>query len=298
MITDHEFEITLESDAPDPRIMGNRAGSFTNALPTPILLSGDWEVTLMEMQYTHNWFNFRHPSQILFCFNTPSSNHEVDLRLESTIVQPGFSGPRFLRKLVEDSVKTGAITANLDCFLFASIPAGYYASLQELILILNQQIQTDFIRAKRLHQESLDFSFSFDTTTRLLKLSTIGLSAPPIAIGTNLGLNSLLNQAGNQISLTQEASLIPTISSIYVYSDLTRYQYVGDIKAPLLAVLPVHGVHLEKLSWSFRPPQYVPLMRAVFSTINIMLCDDTGEEIPFQPGSSVLIRLHFKPTES
>ena len=84
------------------------------------------------------------------------------------------------------------------------------------------------------------------------------------------------------------------INTIYVYSDIGQYQLIGDTQAPLLGILPVEGSHKQQRFWSFAPAYYVPVNKSYITTIEIQLCTDIGDKIPFDTDSCVVTRLHFR----
>ena len=113
-------------------------------------------------------------------------------------------------------------------------------------------------------------------------------------------VKSILEQANPTLPdkkqiLTREKLLVNTIPSIYIYSDIIKYQFVGDVKVLLLGVLPVQGVDGEQQYWSFNPPYYIPVSMSTISSVNIHLADDKGDEIPFFGDGKVVARLHFRP---
>ena len=56
---------------------------------------------------------------------------------------------------------------------------------------------------------------------------------------------------------------------LYVYCDIIQSQYVGDALVPLLRIVPVEGKDGERISKSFIRPQYVPVSRKQFETIEV-----------------------------
>ena len=92
---------------------------------------------------------------------------------------------------------------------------------------------------------------------------------------------------------TRGKLLVNTIPSIYIYSDIIKYQFVGDVKVPLLGVLPVQGVDGDQQYWGFNPPYYIPVAMSTLSSVNIHLADDKGDEIPFFGDGTVVARLLF-----
>ena len=84
------------------------------------------------------------------------------------------------------------------------------------------------------------------------------------------------------------------LRSMFIYSDIIKYQTVGDVQAPLLGVLPVRGSYKEQAFWNFSPPYYIPVAKTDFDTINISLWTDTGDAFPLLPHGKVICRLHFR----
>ena len=56
---------------------------------------------------------------------------------------------------------------------------------------------------------------------------------------------------------------------LFVYCDLIQSQYVGDALVPLLRNVPVEGEVGQRVSKSFVHPQYVPVSRKQFQTIEV-----------------------------
>ena len=83
---------------------------------------------------------------------------------------------------------------------------------------------------------------------------------------------------------------------LFVYCDLIQSQYVGDALVPLLRIVPVEGEDGQRVSKSFLRPQYVPVSRKQFETIEVNIKRDTGESVPFEFGR-VLLTLHFRQSQ-
>ena len=80
---------------------------------------------------------------------------------------------------------------------------------------------------------------------------------------------------------------------LFIYCDLIQSQYVGDALVPLLRIVPVEGKVGERVSKSFLCPQYLPVSRKQFETVEVNIKTDTGESVPFEFGR-VLLTLHFR----
>ena len=80
---------------------------------------------------------------------------------------------------------------------------------------------------------------------------------------------------------------------LFIYCDLIQSQYVGDALVPLLRIVPVEGKVGERASKSFLRPQYLPVSRKQFETVEVDMKTDTGESVPSEFGR-VLLTLHFR----
>ena len=105
-------------------------------------------------------------------------------------------------------------------------------------------------------------------------------------IGQMLGFSP-----SNVISKTSTAE--HSFHDLYVYCDIIQSQYVGDALVPLLRIVPVEGKDGQRISKSFVCPQYVPVSRKQFESIEVNIKRDTGETVPFEFGR-VLLTLHFR----
>ncbi|GFV28726.1 uncharacterized transposon-derived protein F54H12.3 [Trichonephila clavipes] len=77
-----------------------------------------------------------------------------------------------------------------------------------------------------------------------------------------------------------------------VYSDLISPQIVGDTQAPLLRIVRTKGQDGETINQYYDRPQYLPLGRHSFQTIQAELRLNSGDFVPFERGK-VIIVLHF-----
>ena len=85
------------------------------------------------------------------------------------------------------------------------------------------------------------------------------------------------------------------ISTLYVYTNIIETVYIGDVQAPLLLTCPYKGKYDKDIihQLEFLNPTYVPLNRSKLLKIDISIHDDTGAEVPFLFGRTV-ISLRFR----
>ncbi|GFV39432.1 uncharacterized protein F54H12.2 [Trichonephila clavipes] len=83
-------------------------------------------------------------------------------------------------------------------------------------------------------------------------------------------------------------------SVFYVYSDLISPQIVGDTQAPLLRIVRTKGKDGETISQYYDRPQYLPLERHSFQTIQSELGHNSGDFVPFERGQIGSGLTHYK----
>ena len=83
----------------------------------------------------------------------------------------------------------------------------------------------------------------------------------------------------------------------YVYTDIIKSQYHGDVVVPVLRTVTVKGEHGSYVSKNFERPHYVPLNKKIFDTISINIRDEAGDLVAFEHGK-VIITLHFRRSKT
>ena len=68
---------------------------------------------------------------------------------------------------------------------------------------------------------------------------------------------------------------------------------MGDIKAPLLRVVDAAENFGDTIHRLYMTPQYVPVSKKEFNTVEIDIRDDTGRPVAFEFGK-VITTLHFR----
>ena len=79
----------------------------------------------------------------------------------------------------------------------------------------------------------------------------------------------------------------------YVYTDIIKSQYHGDVVVPVLRTVPVKGEHGSYVSKNFERPHHVPLNKKIFGMISINIRDEAGDLVAFEH-CKVIITLHFR----
>ena len=82
--------------------------------------------------------------------------------------------------------------------------------------------------------------------------------------------------------------------SLFVYSDVADFSYVGDSCAQMLRIVPIKGTFMDIVTERFDIPHYVPVLRNHFESIQVGISTDLGDPAKFATGKS-FIKLHFRP---
>ncbi len=162
------------------------------------------------------------------------------------------------------------------------VAVGHYTSLESVIQAINQQLGPNFKNIR----------LTYDKLSRKVTLK----AGPNIKcifneIGEMLGFESNKLYTGT-VTAPREADLENGFHNLYIYCDVIQAQLVGDSQVPLLRIVPVEGNDGERVTRAFVNPQYLPVSRSEFDTLEVNIKRDTGEKVPFETGR-VLVTLHF-----
>lgn len=100
---------------------------------------------------------------------------------------------------------------------------------------------------------------------------------------------------------SDRAPKIPRISSLWVYSDISQYQLVGNTQVPLLGIIPAEVDVGQRCHYCVNPVHFLGLRRNEISEIRIQICTDKGSPVPFASGDdddNLVCCLRFRPRRS
>ncbi|ELT95821.1 hypothetical protein CAPTEDRAFT_188804, partial [Capitella teleta] len=70
------FYLVLPSNSSFDFYPDNTVANYTTRLPRDIELSGEWEVGLEEIQYSHNWFSIQPSDAVVFAYSLGSESSD------------------------------------------------------------------------------------------------------------------------------------------------------------------------------------------------------------------------------
>ena len=120
--------------------------------------------------------------------------------------------------------------------------------------------------------------------------------------GTNiiLGVRELVHDIDkNNLTIKGNAkfALDRGITKFLVYASVCAPVQVGDVRVPLLKMLSLNTDNKKGYqNVSIRNPMYLPVSQESINSVEVNIRSDSGELIPFVPGSVTTLTLHFKKT--
>ena len=166
------------------------------------------------------------------------------------------------------------------------IPPGHYSTIEDVIAKMDELVAKD----QRFKD---DVKFTYDSFSRKVTVhleNNTGISLRDISYLLGFSGPRVISKT---VTAEREADIEDGLHDLYIYCDIVKAQYVGNALVPLLRIAPVEGVDGQRISKSFLHPQYIPVDRKVFETIEINIKRDTGESVSFEFGK-VLLTLHFR----
>ena len=210
--------------------------------------------------------------------------------------------PNFLVSLVDGLYKLKQAFS----YIRFEIRPGYLSSIDQLCEAINTELRFAFVQFRSTHTPAQFFynkkldriearSGTITTTIFVLgdylpRFMGIGYGGP----GYTAKYHRLDIEAGSATARPYYSPEMDVTHSMFVFSELVKYQVVGDIEAPLLATLPVTGRNKETCYWSCDPPYYIPVAQTTLNSINIKICNEDGEPFPFPDDGKVFCRLNFR----
>ena len=84
------------------------------------------------------------------------------------------------------------------------------------------------------------------------------------------------------------------VTQFLIYSDIIEEQYYGGNKLQVLHTFTFSN----QVSAIVDSPHYVTVNKSNINSINIRICDRTGEPVKFRDrNSNIIVKLHFRPLQ-
>ena len=292
----------------------NEQSDYRVRLPYKVVLDGNWEVALCELQYPHSWYNIDGGTESSSILITMRSQEEWDYSVEVDRVTTTNRGlvvenaaiTTHNNQLTEGQEKLPLLpllemppppNPAIRPVYIATVPPGYYDTREQFVKVVATAVNEAFTTTDAKHRIKVEY----DAIHRRVCL-TIPSVVYSLTVGQKLQYMLGLSSGHIATDLSKSQTIVKSQSpidlrggfdSMYVYCDIVEPQIVGDCLTPLLRVVNVEGSHDDVLVKSFDFPHYVPVSKRELSTIEINIKDDANRFVGFRYGK-VVVKLHFR----
>ena len=115
---------------------------------------------------------------------------------------------------------------------------------------------------------------------------SIKMEEPDLAMRMGFKENEILS--GSAPIVSPFLTNMKRYTALYVYADIIQDQLVGDVRAPLLRVVPKKSRYGDTTCVIYEQSQFLPLSRSNIPNIEINIKSDTGELVSFESGKSIV----------
>ena len=252
--------LTLPSKASLDFHPDNTLTHYTTALPQRISLSGQWECGLVEMQYSHSWYNVTSNNTWL---GVTLGGATYAVRIDAGYYDTSTTLIRTINRRIRAVVKEKNVKLSYNH--------------------ITQKVTIYMVQNNAFCVYSLDLQ-------NVLGLTQSIYTSPENENENERGFTTVI-EAESVIDLAQG------FYALYVYTSIVESRVVGDSVVPLLSIVPIEGKHGEIVSKSFHNVQYVTVFHKEFTTIEVDIRDDTGRPVPFERGRTT-VTFHFRRRKS
>jgi len=174
----------------------------------------------------------------------------------------------------------GKNNSNLKVLKINASECGSFSDLEKLNTPVDETGNSYFRFS--VQQEKLTLHVSENSSVRFTK-------GP---LGGALGFSDMVTYRGRKEETKFIANPKVTVDLVYVYCDLCEYSMVGDSVVPCLRTIPLSG-NSKPSVLRYDSVHYLPLQSNRFSTIEICIANDLGQEILFKEGITI-VKLHLR----
>jgi hypothetical protein len=258
-----DFYVILPSNTSVSEFVDNRPSNFKIPFPAGNDLGQDYEVALVQLDYTFNWTNVPSTCKMYFDENRLKRDEDDDFVYPETI---------------------NSFEINV---------SGYYDSIEDLLNFMNNNIP-NFITAKFNYSPGENRVWYEDKT----KASSFGYGfSPPLMKLLGMSMeNPSLKINDYYITKGDKAPTFQTMPYFYVYSNIVKDSFIGNVFAPFLRLVSVgQAKRRQHVQHNFTDPHYFQIRHNTIPYIEIGLYDHTGKELNFGSNKgSVIAMLHFR----
>ena len=278
-VTDGSFYITLPSNTGSAYQPNNRTSNFTIQLPERIQLGQYWKVGLVNFIYANSYSKDEGAYTVYVDIPLHFSGHFHLSTKHST------SGAIF--QAIHDAIVT--LTATKGITISDYLVLENKDGKTNITLRQNTKLGFSIPLAIALGFLTADLSFRKYEFIEGRKGHRSRLAYGRLELAERVS-GTAWYSTNHKVNMDELSQYKP--NDMYVYTDIVEGHPVGNTNASLLRLVPVNEKE-SVVNQDFTNPMYFSVGQTFFSSISILITDDTGKEIPFAE-SVVQVTLHFK----
>ena len=256
----NNFQYTATSNSSAAYFPNNKPNNFQVKVPHPITLAGEWEVSLVDIQYHSAWLTLEHPQHFILWMLPEESkifnliNYEASKSDDYYLLGTQSAAPAQEVKWSRSTYRP--LNSGKGLATIIALPAGHYESISECVSALNHEIfmfwsQRKWPATLPKHKD-LDLSFHYNSITKQLNASHIGfkaihfVSSEP-SILSNIGFHYIKTHQHKAVNGFDQDRLYyvfdgtkagaPKLQAqtnnnfMYIHSNIIQHQNVGQIES-------------------------------------------------------------------
>ena len=285
--------VTLISNASLNAFPDNTASNFTTHFDPPLELhGGEYEVALVDIMYPTNWKNIP----------TGSTKDAFHFFLRKTKIEPNLVTS--LENHTDPELFESRLITEEEQIV--NLPDGHYETLHDILAYMNKQVSKTFKRTlndpkgiglaySNKNSRKDIFSFQKYHDRVLIHLPENVELTLSQELADLLGFQILKFKGPSASFAYNKVDLNLELGSLFVYLNIVQDRVVGDVRAPLIGLLPVSkkDYGLKLASRYFHVPQYFKLKQNFIDNARCNIRDELGRLVPFQGGQTTLT-LHIR----
>ena len=307
------FYVTLPSNAASTTNKDNTTTCYRTDFKDHIKLYSEYEVAIVEVIYNLSWFL---PVGHIKYTYLPSIDKKIEII--PIIFHDGDSIKKCLEKInlvIQEHIIIKNYNLRYNLFLenkkrnaekqillpenkFPRSSYSIESSVNNLLVINDiRNNEAEFLKAPMLRTSGEEIFIQFSNTNYSLEFS--GQISDILKTDSVQVFKSDQNQSNfvkiNKNERINTDELISLVGTLYVYTDIIDYQFVGENKMPLLRNIVIDYNTSRRTTWAhYDSPHYMRVDKKSISSILIDIRDEKSNKILFDHGS-LIIKLHFRP---
>jgi hypothetical protein len=321
MSINNGFTVTLPSNSNMDKHPKNAGGLYTVVLASPLNFSGStlnddtrWQVSMISLHYTHNFFNFREDCLLYFVVDKPTVANTVATETPSVKVKATGSTEvdwgeflpqeRTTHWVAEKHASKGG--AGRELVGSFEMRKQYYPSLLSLCDDIVAKFEYIFFQRYKLKLVA-KIGTNGRVTFTLDNAGKLTMYANNTYLAKILGLKATVVSPESARSSTDttvvhslatigtEAPRLDVVHALYVHADIVEPQHVGNVMVPLAGYVDIRGKPGDRICHTCNPLIYLPVHKSYIDAIQVRITDEHGQDVIFPDNiGNVVLRLHFR----